>query len=182
MRCSANFSVASAIAPILKRPREKWDFLITNASRTTRLVVQLSYVGMSAVVFWLLMAYNQDRFGNEWYMHAALSIVILAFFTLFFFWLVPRTSLALLARRTTRLSKLGLLINYFSLLLVLQILIGIWKDRAFMLATLFVVSWIAFYLFLSFLYPVWCAMGETAIKEDKGFDPTANQGRRARRD
>jgi hypothetical protein len=182
LRCGSDFSVAAALAPLLRKPRKKWDDLVTHATPGTKRCFQLGYVLLSAILFWLSLGYSEKRHGTEWYLFAALSIVYVAFFTVFFFFLIPRSALVLFTKRTSRLSKLGLLFNYFTLLLFLNTALVTWKQRAYMLATLFGVSYIAFYIFLVWLYPVWTAMGSFFVEPDHAFDPTANQGRRARRD
>ena len=179
-KCGCDFSVAEALVPLLRPLRKKWDVLFTNATPATKRVCRIVYVLVSAILFWLVLGFSEKQ-GSEWYLHAALSVVYLAVFTLFLVWVVPREYLVRFAKRIKPIEKIGLIFNYFTLLLVLQALIGTWKQRAIMLAVLFGVSWLGFYIFLVYVFPVWTDMGKFFADPDTSFDPRNRQGRNAHR-
>ena len=66
-------------------------------------------------------------------------------------------------------------------MLFLQTLMMTWKERAWMIAMLFVVSWFGFYVFLVYIFPVWDGMSTFFTEPDNTFDATARQGRTVRR-
>ena len=180
MKCGCKFTVSAALLPILRPLRKKWDENISNASPQTKRVFRIGYVIVSAILFWLILGYC-EKSGAEWYLYAALSFVYLAVFCFFLFWIVPRRFLARFMTQRKPVEKIGLVFNFLSALLFLQVLMMNWKQRAWMLAMLFVVSWFGFFIFLVYIFPVWNGMATFFTEPDNVFDPTEKQGRTARR-
>jgi hypothetical protein len=182
MRCGCNFTVAAALVPLLKPLRRMWDSL-ENLSLAAKRRLRIVYVLASAILCWVCLGIA-ERQGLEWFAFALLSIVYLAFITLFLIWIVPPARRVRFAQRRKPLERVGLIFNYLTLLLLLQTFMATWTRRAVMLGVLFVVSWIAFVFFLECLYPTWCGMSRVVFPpgQNDSFDPTAGQGRRARHD
>lgn len=97
---------------------------------------------------------------------------------------MPRRIFRAISQRTTALIKLALILNYLTLVLVLQAWISAWWARASILAGVFAVTWLGVWLLTTFLWP---------MKEDlqslgapppptRRFDPMAPQGRTGRHD
>ena len=180
MRCTCNFTVAAALVPILRPLRNKWDAVFKDASPASKRFARIAYVIASAVLFWLVLSYSEKK-GAVWYLYAALSIVYVAFFTFFLLWVVPREHLSRFVRQRKGVVRIGLIFNFFTALLLLQVLMATWTARALMLGALFIVSWLGFYFFLVYIFPVWCGMS-VFFDDYVPFDHTARQGRTARRD
>ena len=142
--------------------------------------MQAAYVGFSALIFWLLLgpaaAARSDMFEI-----ALLSTVYLAVLTLLFMWVVPAKYRAYFARRLAPVEKLGVIFNYFTFLLLLQIAMRTWKERAELLAALFAISWVAFFTLLTWIYPVWNQMGRTFFSDSNDGSPFDATGRQSRR-
>lgn len=162
---------------------------IKSISARAKLRLQLSYLLGSAVLLWWLLDYVFEKNGNMWFAHAALSFVLLAFFTLIFFWLVPRALLVRVAhggpkhKPFSRIIKLALVFNYLSTLLLIQLAIGAWPMRASILAVLFVGSFFAFSVLHTRILTVWGWMAELfSVPQPPQYDPAAAQGRRVKID
>jgi hypothetical protein len=181
VKCGCNFTIGSALAPLLRGPRRFWDRLVTNASPVAKRRFQLLYFFFSSAAFLTLLTVFEKLQPGKWLGTSLLVLIFLTFFLLLFFWLIPRHLLVLVARRTTRLVKLSLVANYFTLLLLIQLAVSTWVEKAVIVASQIVISIIAFYLLLEFVWPVWNALAES-FRQAAGaqdFDPSAYQGRRA---
>jgi len=181
--CGCHFSFAFIFAPLLRPIRKKWDAL--RKKRSFIVTMQIAYVLASALAFWIMLGLGAAA-KEEWVTCALLSAVYIAFLTLFLLWVVPQEHRAYFASRLSPVEKVGVLFNYFTLLLLLQFAIRTWKDRAVLLAAMFVASWAGFFALTVWIFPLWEALGEK-FKEYGGgarpyFDPTAAQGRRAQYD
>jgi len=181
MSCGCDFSIAAALIPVLRPLRRKWDALFNDMTPATKRSLRIGYVLVSAILFWLMLRYSEKQ-GTDWYLHAGLSIVYVTFLTLFVFFVVPREHLARFARQRKPVERIGLICNYFTILLVIQACLATWKQKGTMLAALFVVSWLGSLIFLVYVYPVWVGFATFFTEPDRAaFDPTARQGRTARR-
>ena len=149
-------------------------------SPASKRFARILYVIASAILFWLVLSYSEKK-GAVWYLYAALSIVYVAFFTFFLLWVVPPEHLSRFVRQRKGVVRIGLICNFFTAVLLLQVLMATWPARAVMLGVLFIVSWLGFYFFLVCIVPVWCGMS-AQIDTYVPFDHTARQGRTARRD
>ena len=128
------------------------------------------------------MVLFQKFLPENWLGTAVLTVLFLMLFLLLFFWLVPRAKLITFARVTSPIIKLALVLNYFTVLLVMQIVISIFPEKAWIVIMLCIISWCAFHGFLWLASNVWTAMGRYFEESANQFDPTAFQGRRARTD
>jgi len=181
VECGCNFTVAAALAPLLRGPRRLWDRHVSNAGPATKRKFQLGYLLFSLLAFLTLLAGFEKLQPGKWLGTSLLMVIFLPFFLLLFFWLMPRNLLVLAAHRTTRLVKLALVLNYFTLLFVLQLVVSTWVEKAVIVASQIVISIVAFYLLMEFVWPVWNALAQS-FRQAAGpqeFDPSANQGRRA---
>lgn len=139
--------------------------------------VQWCYVILSGLVLWLLVGYAAKHHSAEWLMQLALATVYLAVIACLTGMIAPPRMFAMIRGWGWRV-KVGLVFTYFSLILVLQWLIGVFWVRALTLAALFAVTYIALLILNWFLKP----MVPQPPVESRRFDPAAPQGRRARFD
>lgn len=160
-------------------PRQRWQRFLANADTETMRRVQWGYLILSAAVLWSLLAFVEQRYSEHWIRHALLSVVYLAVFGFLAPLIVPRHVFRVIATRTGWRVRLGLVLNYLALLLLLQILIGTWWARALMLAGFFGVTCVAVWVLRAVLLPTFMNQSQP---QDTRFDPTAPQGRRGRFD
>src|ERR1035441_1787850 len=136
IKCGCNFTIAAALVPILRPLRNKWDAVFKDVSPASKRFARILYVIASAILFWLVLSYSEKK-GAVWYLYAALSIVYVAFFTFFLLWVVPREHLSRFVRQRKGVVRIGLICNFFTAVLLLQVLMATWPARAVMLGVLF---------------------------------------------
>ena len=139
--------------------------------------IQWCHVLLSGLVLWLMVSYVTEHRSKDWFWHVGLSAVYLAVIAFLTSVIAPRGFFAMIASWGWRV-KVGLVFNYFTLLLLLEISIGTFWKRAVTLGTLFAMTYAAFLILTSLLRP----MVSTFAAPSRQFDPTAPQGRRARHD
>lgn len=139
--------------------------------------LQWTYLLLSLATLWWLLGYTERHHANDWVGNAMLSVLYLAVFGLLAALLVPRYTWASFIWRTSRLTKLGVIVNYLTLLLLVQDLIGVWKQRAIMLASLFVATHVAAWLLCRFFWPQFLRAAHVFVGGSVPFDPGAPQGR-----
>jgi hypothetical protein len=179
--CGCNFTVAAALAPLLRGPRRLWDRYVTDATDQTKQVWQRLHFLISLAAFVAMLMLLEDLQTGKWLVSSVLGVIFLTFLLLLFFWLVPRPLLVAAARCVSALVKLSLVLNYLTLLLLLQLAVSTWLWKAVILASQLVISVAAFHLLLSYVWPVWNAMAQSFrnAAEAYEFDPSNPQGRRA---
>ena len=145
--------------------------------------MQTLYVALSAVLFWKLLAVVDA--DNFWALCVrglvtALYAAVLALLSL---WVVPRRLRNGLFHRTAPLTRLALVLNALSLLLLLQTLIRQWWALALIVAGLFGVVYLAAALFVQLLWPRVAEVRKILHEAQPGsFDPSQPQGRKASSD
>lgn len=134
---------------------------------------------MAAFVGALLIM--EDVEAGKWLVSSALNVIFLTFLLLLFFWLIPRPLLVAAARCVSALVKLSLVLNYLTLLLLLQLAVSTWLWKAVILASQMVITVVSFHLLLAYVWPVWSAMAQSfrQAADVYEFDPSNPQGRRA---
>lgn len=173
--CAAPLGVEDAVDRVLNPVRQRWEQFkfraLGDPARQRR--IQWAHLLLSGLILWLLVGYvaqldtaNRIRLLGL----CSLYLAVISFVTTL---VAPEGFFRRIARWGWRV-KLGLVCNYFSLLLVLQLFIGAFWTRAVTLAALFGVTLAATFLFRMFL----SGPAEPSSK----FDHTAAQGRRARFD
>lgn len=181
LNCGCDFTVAAALAPLLRGPRRVWDRYVTNTTDGTKLVFQRGYFLVSLGVFAGTLVVMEDLQTGKWLVSSVLNVIFLTFLLLLFFWLIPRPLLMAAARCVSALVKLSLVLNYLTLLLLLQLAVSTWLWKAVILASQLVISVVSFHLLLAYVWPVWNAMAQSfrQAAEAYEFDPSNPQGRRA---
>ena len=174
-------TVGAAVEVSLTPLRRRWQGFLRRAKPKTRRRIQWGYLGLSLALLWWLVGYTEGQLGKGLVGQAILSIVYLATFGLLAAVLVPKYVWTSFARRTSPLIKLAVVVNYLTLLLLVQNLIGAWWVRANILAGLFVVSWIGAWVLCHLFWPT-CLRTANILLGDapRDFDPSDPQGRTVR--
>lgn len=168
---------AITVNAAMSKPRQRWQRFVAQATTEDVRRVQWGYIIGSGVLLWVLLELVQRQFAEHWVKQALLSVVYLAVFALLLPLIVPRHVFTTIATRTGWRVRLGLLINYLSLLLLLQLLIGAFWGKALVMAGVFGVTCVAMWLIRGVLLPTFLPP-----PPDNRFDPTAPQGRQGRFD
>ncbi len=169
------FTVAVEVA--LTPLRDRYEQAVDNAGPKAMRRIQWLCFQLSLVLLWYLLGYTAKH-ADEWIGQALLSVVYLAVFGLLAAVLVPRSVWVSFLWRTSRLTKLTVVVNYFSVLLLVQSLIGAWKERATVLAGLFAVSWLASWVLCHLIWPQFIGTVTILTGGGAGFDTSDRQGRR----
>ncbi len=167
----SSLTLASVANALMKAPREHWHRFLDNANETTAWRIQWVYLLASAALLWLALSCAEKQWSEHWFLYGVLA----AFYFLAFGLLAPLVAPAVDYRRVWDCAasrvKLGLICNWLSLLLAMQLLIGVWCARAVMLASLIVMGALAIRLL--------SRRRSTNQSEEVDFDPSESQGRRA---
>jgi hypothetical protein len=184
MKCGCNFTVAAAIAPLLRGPRRLWDRWKNKFDSMSKQRFQRYFFWLSVFLFLAVLSIHEHFQPNKWGATALVAIIFLPLLLLLVLWLKPkRDPRAPRPPPLGRIVKLALVFNYFSVLLLIELLVGVWLEKAVIIAVQCVVTLVAFYCFATFFWPVWVALGEFFREQARAqFDPTSYQGRRARSD
>jgi len=86
------------------------------------------------------------RLAGHWFGAAALSILHISALLFFAVWWMPRNFLFAISRYAPGKVKFALALNFFTGMLLLQLAIQVWWQRTTLLATLYVVLWLAAWL------------------------------------
>ena len=181
--CGVAITVGLATTATLAPARRWWQHLPPPFWRWLGRIVQTLYVALSAVLFWKLLAVVDA--DNFWALCVrglvtALYAAVLALLSL---WVVPRRLRNGLFHRTAPLTRLALVLNALSLLLLLQTLIRQWWALALIVAGLFGVVYLAAALFVQLLWPRVAEVRKILHEAQPGsFDPSQPQGRKASSD
>jgi hypothetical protein len=167
-------TVGAVVDKSTEPPRQAWhNFLRTATPRTAR-VVQFIYFLMSAGVLWWLVSYP-ERDHTDWFSALALALFFLILITLLLKLIVPRQVLVDLAQQPPFIVKLGLICNYFAVLLILQIVIATWWAQALTLAGLLGISMLGLWVCRAILL-------RRRKQPCSIYDPSTPQGRQGRFD
>jgi hypothetical protein len=193
--CKTPLTVNSAVEKTLAPARQRAGQLVAGGRETlarartsmkkatpeTKRRIQWVYLLFSvALLWWLLVCAEQNEVGT-WLRRALLSVVFLAASGMLVIVVVPRHMLQTVSRRASILSKLAMVANYLTLLLLLQMMIGVWWQRALILAGLVGVTCLGAWLLTVF----WNATEKARNfigQDNQTFDPSAPQGRQGRFD
>ena len=138
-------------------------------------------VSSAALLWWMLGKVDRET-GGHWFGAAALSVIHMAAIGFFTVWLLPRSILFGISQRASGKMKLALALNVFTGMLLLQLVIKVWWERTSLLATIFVVLWVAARLLNDWVLPeAWKTYG-ALFGFSNGYDTTSPQGRSAHLD
>ncbi len=152
------------VPPYVKR-RAQWMFLL-----------------FSAALLWWMLGEVERQTGGNWYGAAALSVIHMAAIGFLTVWLMPRRILFAISFGATGKVKLALALNFFTGMLLLQLVIKVWWARTTLLATIFVVLWVAARLLNRYVLPeAWQTYG-ALFGSGNEYDTTSPQGRSAKLD
>jgi hypothetical protein len=184
MRCGCGFTVGAAFAPLLRGPRKLWDKLKNKPDTVTKRRFQQFYFLLSVFLFLAVLSIYEHFQPHKWLAAGLFAVIFLPLLLVLILWLKPKRNPRAAPRPpTARIIKLSLVFNYFTTLLLLELVVGVWLEKAMIIAVQCVVTLVAFYCFVNFFWPVWIALGEAFRQQAQpDFDPTSYQGRRARTD
>ena len=171
--CKTTLTVGRVVDETLGPSRERAKQLIAPTPFKVT-VFQWAYLSISAVVFWFLFGALQNKAGVDAILPALLSVFYLVLFLCLFAWMVPRPTIVALSRRAPKRIKLGLLLNFLTCGILLEMAVKEWWARATLLAALFGAIGVGFWLFWKFLWPM---LGANAPAGPKPFNPQDPQGR-----
>ena len=180
--CGADLTVEAAMDEALEPLKDKWEAFGKSLGPRMRRRIRVAYFLISAFVFWETLGYVEKHHAEGWILHAALSVLYLAVLLLLIMWLAPREKVKSWIIKPYASVGLGMVANYFTLMLLLQVFISAWWTRATILAGLFVVSWAGIKVFAGFLLPGIGQLFETVFTRppENKVDPTKPQGRTGR--
>jgi len=174
-------TVQAAVEAALLPLHHRWQAFLQHASPKTMKRIQWGYLGLSLALLWGLLGYAETQSDGRWIGSALLSVLYLTTFLLLAALLVPKYVWATFALRTSRLVKLAVVVNYLTVLLLLQQFIGAWPMRATILAALFVVSWAGAWLLCHFFWPAYVQTANILLGGgNRDFDASDPQGRTVR--
>lgn len=177
-KCGKAMTVGEVVDDTLKPVRKRWEDFKKDAAedpgRQRR--IQWTYFCLSALILWMLVGYVANHRTEDWLWQLGLCTIYLGVIAFLTAVIAPARVFRMMARWGWRV-KMGLVCNYFSLLLVLQLFIGVFWVRAVTLATLFAVTYFGFLILVHLVSGV-----SQAFSSSTPHDPTAPQGRRARHD
>ena len=134
------------------------------------LLVSLAMLGMVT----RHVADHLDSWGNFMLM----SAVYLVALGILAKWFVSGAALKFIAQHTSRLLKFTLVINYLSLVLLIQTFIGTWQSEALVLGGLFGVSVLAAFLLCQYAWPIAHNLHHLFFEpENDRIGPNDSQGR-----
>lgn len=177
--CSHALSFHSTLGEVLQPVNQRGKHLLHHPPPLAKRVVQWAYLLGSAKLVSVLLA--GLAYVNNWYLlgTAALSIPYLAAALIVLVWIGPLPWQRRLARQSSALVKIALLLNLFSLLLAAQHLLLRNLKTSVILGGVMAVVAVAFHLAGKILWPVLTALGEMYRHTGTGaFDPSQPQGRK----
>lgn len=146
-------TVAAAVEVTFNPLRQRLHRWLDRVGPRTIRRFQWGYFLVSLAVLWWLLGFSEHHLGS-----LALAVVISAVYVavaLFLMaWLMPRDMWFAFGRRTSRLIKLAVVVNYLTALLLLQNLILTWRARAIILTMLFFTTWLGAWMLCRFLWPI----------------------------
>jgi uncharacterized protein YbaR (Trm112 family) len=176
--CGQPLTLGVAVEVTLTPLRERWYRFVDVAGPKTMRRLQWAHASLSLALLWWVLGYTERRHGGDWMAPAALSILYLAMVAFLAAALVPKAALVRVVQGTSWRVKLGLLMNYFTVVLLSQNVIAEWWTRAAMLAGLFVVTWAAALVLWHFFWPAYVTTSNFVMSEGEAeFDPSNPQGR-----
>jgi hypothetical protein len=190
--CGAIIPITSKECPICKKPLTVSAAFVPAQERILRLAqkrdpkvlrrIQLVYFFLSGAVLFGLICYLENKSKDELFEQAGMSAVYLVIIVILIRLFVRADKIRIVLRHVSPLVRFTLLINYLSVLVVLQVCIGTWWKKASILAGLFGTTFVAIYL-ISALWPLAVApVTWFAEPQEEDFNPSSAQGRSFRTD
>jgi hypothetical protein len=170
--CHAPLTVDSIANAALKAPRDCWQRFLANATETTAMRTQRFYFLASATLLWCLLSWAENQWTGHWFLYAVLAVAYFFLLGILAPLIAPNVDFQRVWNCAASRVKLGLICNWLSLLLLMQLLIGVWYARAVMLASLVVMGGLAIFVLSGGL--------SSDQNQEVVFDPSEPQGRRAR--
>lgn len=178
--CGALLTLENVIGATVEPTRKKVERRMANATPGFKRGVQWAVFALSLVTLWLLLTFVQARKGSSVLELALLSSVYLAFFGLLSVFFLPRKLIWTIRHRASAISKLSLIANFFSALLLLQLALGTWQKQAGGLAILFGTVWLGAVILTRFFWPLLCDVMSLFSQANVYFNSADPQGRSAR--
>ena len=183
--CQTAFSVQGAVQAVTAPARGRIDQLTDKPTATTKRRFQRLYIFLSVALLVGLLIYVSREQQDALFEHALLSVAYVVGFALLAKLFVPARVFLAVSKRASRVVKFTLILNLLSVLLLLQIVIGVWWKQAAVLAGVFGVIIGSAWLLREKVWPnsEWI-QGFFFGNEpgDDSFDPVQRQGRVARHD
>lgn len=170
--CRAPLTVDSVANAAMKAPRDRWQRFLDNATATTAIRIQRAYLLASAALLWGLLSLAENQWTDHWLLYAVLAVSYFLMLGFLAPLIAPNVDFQTVWNCATNRVKLGIICNWLSLLLLMQLLVGVWCARAVMLASLIVMGCLAIWIL--------CGGFSSAQNQETEFDPSEPQGRRAR--
>ena len=156
--------------------------MLAGAGDEERKKFQRWFFLVSALLLWILV--GVDLSVQHSFKHYILLLTFLPLIGLLLITITPYDMRMALIRRTTPLFKVGFVFNVFSFVLTLKLLIGVFEDRAQVIAVLIGVMVVSAYVLIHMLANLWFALAW--LVHHPGFtpmhDPQADQGHKVKMD
>ena len=179
--CGADLTAGRRMNEFLQPARERGHQFIHQPPSLLRHVVQWGYLLGSIKVLGDFLPDLVHLDGLLLLEMGALCVPYLVLVMLVLVWIGPRPWQRRLVQRSSAPVKIGLLLNLFSLLLVLQHHFTFHWRLSLILAGAIVVTWFAAWVFTGTLWPTMLKLGEIFRHRGAGtFDPSQPQGRKGR--
>ena len=171
-------AVRAACEPVCLRVKHYFDHLPPQ----TKWWAQWLFLLFSAALLWWMLGEVDRRLEGHWFGAAAVSILHISALLFFAVWWMPRNFLFAISRYAPGKVKFALALNFFTGMLLLQLAIQVWWQRTTLLATLYVVLWLAAWLLNGWILPQAWLVRDAFFGSGNGYNPTSPQGRSARFD
>src|SRR6185503_19605331 len=117
--CGKPVTLSAAVNATVSPSRHLFGEFIRGLSPEAKRGIRWAYVILSALAFWVLLSKVESVWNKDSITYAMIAVVYLAFLYLFFLWIVPRSLRAKVGRRIRMATKIGVIFNFFTLLLAL---------------------------------------------------------------
>ena len=179
--CGADLTANTTMKEFLQPARQCGHQLLYHPPSILRRVVQWGYLLGSITVLGDLLPDLVHLDGLLLLEMGALCVPYLVLVMLVLVWIGPRPWQRRLVQHSSAPVKIGLLLNLFSLLVVLQYHFAFHWRLSLILAGTMLVTWLAAWVFANGLWPTMLKLGEIFRQRGAGtFDPSQPQGRKGR--
>ncbi len=179
--CGSDLTISVGMYQLVFRVRQAWENFKAKHPQFTR-NWRITHFALS--VFALVIAYKllKPLITTGWDMAILYTIAMLVFGTMVLMWTVPQEKRHAFYVSLTPSTRLSLVLNYFTFLLLFHAGVIVFKEQVAFIVTGVLITHASIFLVFGHAYDWWAYAGYQMFhKPDNRFDPTAEQGRGARR-
>ena len=177
--CESDLTVGTALTEMLQPAGERGRHLISHPPSTVKRIVQWAYFLGSITLVGGQLASLERIDGLQLLLLALVAVPYLVALLFLLMWIGPQPWQRRLAKQSSAMVKLGLLLNYFSIVLLGQQIFETHWKASLILGGVLLVGWTAVHLFTEGLWPLMLRLGAIFRWNEAGsFDPSQPQGRK----